>query len=178
MERAFQPFWVFPIAVAQLFAQPPEPVAINAPYVPSSDKVVSAMLKLAHVKATDVVYDLGCGDGRIVILAAKLYGAHGTGVDLNPQRIQEARANARKAGVQGLVKFELNDLFLADIHSATVVTLYLLPDVNLRLRPKLLSELQPGTRLVSNSFGMGDWKPAKEEVVDGSHIYLWTIPPR
>jgi SAM-dependent methyltransferase len=171
-------FWIFPIAVALLFAQPPEPVDINAPYVPSSDKVVSAMLKLAGVNASDMVYDLGCGDGRIVILAAKEYGARGTGIDLNPERIEEARANARKAGVEALVKFEVNDLFTADIHSATVVTLYLLPDVNLRLRPKLLRELKPGTRLVSNSFGMGDWKAGKEQIVDGTHIYLWTIPAR
>jgi SAM-dependent methyltransferase len=166
------------IAFALLLAQQPEPVYINAPYIPSSEKVVSAMLKLAGVNKGDVVYDLGCGDGRVVILAAKDYGAHGTGIDLNPERIEEARANARKAGVEGLVKFEVNDLFAADIHSATVVTLYLLTDVNLRLRPKLLKDLKPGTRVVSNSFGMGDWKAEKEQIVDGNHIYLWTIPPR
>jgi SAM-dependent methyltransferase len=171
-------FWGFPIAFALLLAQPPEPVYINAPYVATPDKVASAMLKLAGVNRRDMVYDLGCGDGRIVILAAKQYGAHGTGIDLNPKRIQEARANARVAGVESLVKFEANDLFAADIHSATVVALYLLPDVNLRLRPKLLKDLAPGSRVVSNSFDMGDWKPEKEQIVDGSHIYLWTIPAR
>src|SRR5580704_6962699 len=168
----------FPIAFAVLLAQPPAPIDINAPYVPSPDNVVRAMLKLAGVKNSDIVYDLGCGDGRIVIFAAKEYGARGTGIDLNPKRIEEARANARKAGVETLVKFEVNDLFAADIHSATVVTLYLLPDVNLRLRPKLLKDLKLGSRVVSNSFGMGDWKAEKEQIVDGSHIYLWTIPAR
>jgi SAM-dependent methyltransferase len=171
-------FWGLPIAFALLLAQQPEPVYINAPYVASSDKVVSAMLKLADVSKSDFVYDLGCGDGRIVISAAKEYGAHGTGIDLNPRRIEDARGNARKAGVESLVKFEVNDLFAADIHNATVVALYLLPDVNLRLRPKLLKDLNPGSRVVSNSFGMGDWKPEKEQIVDGSHIYLWTIPAR
>jgi ribosomal protein L11 methylase PrmA len=139
---------------------------------------VLAMLKLAGVKKTDIVYDLGCGDGRIVIMAAKLYGAHGVGIDINPERVQEARANATRAGVDNLVKFEENDLFAADIHNATVVTLYLLPNINLKLRPKLFSDLKPGTRVVSHSFDMGDWKPDKEEGVDGAYIYLWTIPAK
>jgi SAM-dependent methyltransferase len=150
----------------------------DVPYVPTSNDVVEAMLKLAGVKKTDIVYDLGCGDGRIVILAAKLYGAHGVGIDINPERIQEARANARQAGVEDLVKFEENDLFAAGIQNATVVTLYLLPAINLKLRPKLLSDLKPGTRVVSHSFDMGDWKPEKEESVDGANIYLWTIPAK
>jgi SAM-dependent methyltransferase len=171
-------FWRFPMALALLFAQPPDPIYINAPYVATPDNVVRAMLKLAGVNKNDIVYDLGCGDGRIVIFAAKEFGARGTGVDLNPKRIEEARASARKAGVEARVKFEVNDLFAADIHEATVVALYLLPDVNLRLRPKLLKDLKPGTRVVSNSFNMGDWKPEKEQTVDGSHIYLWTIPAR
>jgi ubiquinone/menaquinone biosynthesis C-methylase UbiE len=157
--------------------QAPEQIQINPPYVRTPNHVVSAMLKLAGVKASDVVYDLGCGDGRIVISAAKEYGARGVGIDIDPERIQEARDNARKAGVEALVKFEVNDLFAADIHNATVVALYLLPDVNLRLRPKLLKELKPGTRVVSHDFHMGDWKPDKHVQVDaGSHIYLWTIP--
>jgi SAM-dependent methyltransferase len=151
---------------------------LDVPYVPTSNGVVEAMLKLAGVKKTDLVYDLGCGDGRIVIIAAKQYGAHGVGVDINPERIQEARANAKQAGVENLVKFEENDLFAADIHNATVVTLYLLPSVNLKLRPKLLSDLKPGTRVVSHSFDMGDWKPEQEEDVDGANIYLWTIPAK
>jgi ubiquinone/menaquinone biosynthesis C-methylase UbiE len=171
-------FCALPVAITLLLAQAPEPVYVNAPYVATPERVVSAMLKLAVVTPSDIVYDLGCGDGRIVISAAKGYGARGIGIDLNPKRIEEARANARKAGVESLVKFEVNDLFAADIHSATVVALYLLPDVNLRLRPKLLKELKPGARVVSNSFGMGDWKPEKEQIVDGSHIYLWTIPAR
>jgi SAM-dependent methyltransferase len=157
-------------------AQPRHPP--DVPYVPSPNAVVDAMLKLADVKKTDIVYDLGCGDGRIVIAAAKDHGAHGVGVDINPERIQEATANAKKAGVESLVKFEENDLFDADIHTATVVTLYLLPDVNLRLRPKLLKELKPGTRVVSHSFDMDDWKPDKEETADGRTIYLWTIPDK
>jgi ribosomal protein L11 methylase PrmA len=132
------------------------------------------------------VYDLGCGDGRIVIAAAKEYGAHGVGIDINPQRVQEAKENAAKAGVTNLVRFEEKDLFDADIHDATVVTLFLLNSVNERLRPKLLKDLKPGTRVVSNTFGMGDWKPEKElmvgEPVQGfslSHkLFLWTIPQR
>jgi SAM-dependent methyltransferase len=157
-------------------SQPKRP--LDVPYVPTSNAVVEAMLKLAGVKKTDIVYDLGCGDGRIVITAAKLYGAHGVGIDINPERIQEARANAKQAGVEALVKFEENDLFAADIHNATVVTLYLLPSVNLKLRPKLLSDLKEGTRVVSHSFDMGDWKPEKEEEVEGANVYLWTIPAK
>jgi ribosomal protein L11 methylase PrmA len=144
------------------------------------------MLKLADVKKSDIVYDLGCGDGRIVIAAAKNYGAHGVGIDINPERIKEARENARKAGVENLVRFEENDLFQADIHPATVVTLFLLSSVNLKLRPKLLADLKPGTRVVSNTFGMGDWKPVKEATVPNtgddtflSHkLFLWIVPER
>ena len=143
------------------------------------------MLKLADVKKSDVVYDLGCGDGRIVIAAAKQYGARGVGIDINPERIREAKENAKKDAVEGLVRFEENDLFKADFHEATVVTLFLLPKVNLRLRPKLLEELKPGTRVVSNTFDMGDWKADKEQTLDGdadyglSHkFYLWIIPKR
>jgi SAM-dependent methyltransferase len=151
---------------------------LDVPYVPSPNTVVNGMLKLADVKKGDVVYDLGCGDGRIVITAAKEFGAKGVGVDLNPERVQEARENAKKAAVEEMVKFQENDLFKADIGNATVVTLYLLPDVNVRLRPKLLKELKPGTRIVSHSFDMGDWKPDKEEVVDGRRLYLWTVPAK
>lgn len=136
------------------------------------------MLEMAGVKNTDTVYDLGCGDGRIVISAAKDFGARGVGIDLNPARIEEARANARAAGVVDRVNFEVNDLFDADISQATVVALYLLPEANLRLRARLLRELRPGTRVVSHSFGMGDWKPDREKVVDGDRLFLWTIPER
>lgn len=150
----------------------------EVPYVPTENDVVDAMLKLAGVKSTDVVYDLGCGDGRIVVRAAKTYSAHGVGVDIDPVRVRQARENAQRNNVENLVRFEENDLFDADIHEATVVTLYLLPNVNLRLRPKLLKDLKPGTRVVSHSFDMGDWKPEKEEQVDGATIYLWTIPAK
>jgi SAM-dependent methyltransferase len=154
------------------------PVHLDVPYVPSPNAIVDGMLKLAGVKKGDVVYDLGCGDGRIVIAAARDYGAKGVGVDLNPERIQEAKDNAQKAAVEHMVRFEQNDLFKANIAEASVVTLYLLPTVNEKLRPKLLKELKPGTRIVSHSFDMGEWKPDREEVIDGRHIYLWTVPAR
>lgn len=158
----------------------------DVPYVPTTEQAVEAMLKLADIKKTDVVYDLGCGDGRIVIAAAKSFGAHGVGIDINPVRINEAKENAKKAGVQDLVRFEENDLFEADIRQATVVTLFLLPNINLKLRPKLLADLKPGTRIVSNTFDMGDWKAVKETTIDNqddedsylSHkFFLWIIPP-
>ena len=169
------------IAVAQTGQTKPE---LDVPYVPTSEQAVQGMLKLAGVKKTDIVYDLGCGDGRIVIAAAKNYGAHGVGIDLNPERIKEANENAKKAGVENLVRFEEGDLFKADFHEATVVTLFLLPEVNLRLRPKLQKDLKPGTRIVSNTFDMEDWKPNKEMNVDGSEtylsrkLYMWIIPAR
>jgi len=159
----------------------------DVPYVPTTEKAVEEMLKVAGVTKSDVLYDLGCGDGRIVIEAAKKYGARGVGIDIDPVRIKEARENARKAGVENLVRFEENDLFQADFHEATVVTLFLLPHVNLKLRPKLQSELKPGTRVVSNTFDMGDWKPEKQVSLsdagesDGGlskRLYLWTIPRR
>ena len=151
-------------------------IPINTPYVESPPHIVDAMLELAGVSGSDTVYDLGCGDGRIVISAAQKYGARGVGVDINPARIEEARANARSAGVTHRVNFEVKDLFDADIRGATVVALYLLPEANLRLRPRLLRELKPGTRVVTHSFDMGDWKPEKERLVDGVHVYLWTVP--
>src|SRR6185436_16433709 len=120
---------------------------------------------LANIKKTDVVYDLGCGDGRIVITAARTYGARGVGIDIDPVRIAEAKENAKKAGVEHLVRFEENDLFLANFKEATVVTLFLLPQLNLKLKPKLMEDLKPGTRIVSNTFDMGDWKPEKEMTV-------------
>lgn len=158
----------------------------DVPFVPTPEQAVEAMLKLADVKKTDVVYDLGCGDGRIVIAAAKNFGARGVGIDIDPERIREARANANTAGVNNVVRFEENDLFEADIREATVVTIFLLPKINLKLRPKLLQELKPGTRIVSNTFTMGDWKPEKELIVGDpaeqmflSHkLYLWIVPTR
>lgn len=161
-------------------AQPPVKMAQipEAPYVATSDEVAGAMLRLAGVTAHDVVYDLGCGDGRIVILAAQQFGARGVGIDIDPNRIQQARARADQAGVTRLVHFELDDLFNADIHEATVITLYLLPQMNLRLRSKLWQQLKPGTRVVSHNFDMGDWAPDKQEEVDGQKILVWTVPPR
>jgi cyclopropane fatty-acyl-phospholipid synthase-like methyltransferase len=162
---------------AALAQTSPRQAQINSPYVSTPPRIVEAMLELAEVTSDDTVYDLGCGDGRIVIRAAQKYGARGVGIDLNPERIEEARAHAGSAGVTEHVTFQVRDLFDADFRNATVVALYLLPEVNLRLRPRLLSELKPGTRVVSHSFAMGDWKPDKERVVDGIHIYLWTVPP-
>jgi SAM-dependent methyltransferase len=145
-------------------------------YVPTSPEVVDAMLKLANVNKDDVVYDLGCGDGRIVVAAARAYGAKAIGVDIDPQRISEANANAKTAGVDGRVKFILGDLFQQDIHDATVVTLYLLNTLNLKLRPKLWKDLKPGTRIVSHAFDMGDWQPEQKQDVGGTTIYLWRVP--
>ena len=162
------------LAGAVIFAQS-APRAPDVPFVPTSQALVVEMLKLANVTKDDTVYDLGCGDGRIVITAAKQFGAHGVGVDINPERIQEANENARRAGVADKVKFIEGDLFTADIRPATVVTLYLLPSVNLKLRPRLLSDLKPGTRVVSHSFDMEDWKPDKAVVVEGGQLYLWVI---
>jgi SAM-dependent methyltransferase len=168
-------------------AQTPQPKKpLDVPYVPTTEGAVEAMLKLADVKKTDIVYDLGCGDGRIVIAAAKTFGARGVGIDIDPVRIAEANANAKRAGVERLVRFEENDLFQADFKEATVVTLFLLSSVNLRLRPKLLADLKPGTRVVSNTFDMGDWKPERELTVPNtdddsflSHrLYLWVVPPK
>lgn len=148
----------------------------DARYEPSSPEIALEMLKLAGVKKGDVVYDLGCGDGRIVITAAEKFGARGVGIDIDPQRIKESQENARKARVTDRVRFVNQDLFEADIREATVVTLYLLPWVNLKLRPKLWSELKPGTRIVSHSHDMGDWPPEKETEVNGHRIYYWTVP--
>lgn len=157
-------------------AQSPPTRAPDVRYEPSSPEIVRAMLRLAEVKKDDFVYDLGCGDGRIVIAAAKDYGARGVGIDIDSQRIKEALDNARDAGVMEQVQFRHEDLFEADIREATVVTLYLWPWVNLKLRPKLLSDLRPGTRVVSHTHDMGDWVPEKKIEVDGHRIYLWTIP--
>ncbi|HEY1007458.1 MAG TPA: class I SAM-dependent methyltransferase [Sphingobacteriaceae bacterium] len=160
--------------VTMLQAQ--ETVKRDVPYVPTSEAVVEAMLALAKVTKNDLVYDLGCGDGRIVVTAAKKYGARGVGVDIDPQRIREANENARKSGVADRVRFIQNDLFKSDFSDATVVTLYLLPAVNLKLRPQLMKQLKPGTRIVSHAFDMGDWKPEKTVEVDGTTIYFWTVP--
>jgi SAM-dependent methyltransferase len=145
---------------------------------PSPMHVVEEMLALAEVRKGDVVYDLGCGDGRIVIAAARRFGARAVGIDIDPERIRESVANARAAGVQNRVTFRNEDLFEARISEATVVTLFLWPGVNLKLLPKLRRELKPGTRVVSYLWNMGDWTPDKQIEVDGRPIYLWRIPPR
>jgi SAM-dependent methyltransferase len=147
-------------------------------FVPTHAVIVDAMLRMAQVTGNDTVYDLGCGDGRIVITAALKYGARGVGIDIDPERIKEATANARDERVADRVRFVLGDLFEADISPATVVTLYLLTELNLKLRPKLLRELNPGTRIVSHAFGMGDWKPEREVKIGDTPVYLWRIPPR
>jgi SAM-dependent methyltransferase len=146
-------------------------------YVPTPDSVVAAMLDVAKVGKGDVVYDLGCGDGRIVVAAAKRGAKKAIGVDIDPERVQEARANVARAGVGDRAQIVEGDLFKTNLQDATVVTLYLLPDLNLRLRPKLLA-LKPGTRIVSHAFDMGDWKPEKELQVDGKNVYFWTVPAK
>ena len=146
-------------------------------YVPTPQDVVDAMLNLAQVKSTDVIYDLGSGDGRIPITAAQKYGARGVGIDINPERIMEANDNLKKANVGDKVKFLTADLFETDISEATVVTLYLLQSLNEKLRPKLFRELRPGTRVVSHAFSMGDaWPPEKTLNLNGRMVYFWTIP--
>jgi SAM-dependent methyltransferase len=150
-------------------------VRINTPYLGTPYPVVNAMLRLAKTKKSDIVYDLGCGDGRILIEAAKTYGARGVGIDNNPERIREAEEIARREGVSHLLTFRVGDLYDADLQEATLVTLYLLPEVNLRLRPKLKNQLKPGARIVSHSFNMGDWKPNETQTNQGETIYLWKI---
>ena len=148
-------------------------------YVPTPYGAVDAMLKVAKVGTGDIVYDLGSGDGRIPIMAVQKYqAARAVGIDINPERIKEAQANLKAAGVSDRVRFLNEDLFEANISDATVVTLYLLPSLNLKLLPKLLDELRPGTRIVSHAFDMGSWKPQQTLKADGSTIYFWTIPPK
>jgi len=164
------------LALAPAFAQEKKLRDPDVIFVPTPQNVVDEMLKLAQVHKGDVVYDLGCGDGRLVVTAAKQYGVRAVGIDINPVRIKESEENARQAGVTDRVSFRNEDLFEADIKEATVVTLYLLQSLNEKLRPKLWKDLKPGTRIVSHTFDMGDWKPEKEMEIEGRRIYLWTIP--
>jgi SAM-dependent methyltransferase len=156
--------------------------APDVPFEPTPQHIVAQMIELARLRPGEVLYDLGCGDGRIVIAAVREYGAQGVCVDIDPQRIRESRANAAKAGVGGWIRFLEQDLFETDIREADVVTLFLWPSINLKLRPKLLRELRPGTRVVSYVHDMGDWKPERTIDVQGVHgprkVYLWTIPKR
>jgi SAM-dependent methyltransferase len=162
----------------------PGQAALRAPdvaYEPTPYSVVAEMLKLAQVGANDVVYDLGCGDGRIVIAAVKQFGARGVCVDIDPQRIEESRANAQRSGTAGRIVFVHQDLFETDIGDATVVTLFLWPSVNQKLRPKLRRELKPGTRVVSYVHSMGDWPPQEARNVESARasrkLFLWIVPP-
>jgi ribosomal protein L11 methylase PrmA len=147
-------------------------------YVPTPEDVVEAMLTVAKVTKNDIVYDLGTGDGRIPVTAAKKYGARGVGIDIDPQRIKDANENVQKSGVGDKVRIIQGDLFEANISEATVVTLYLLPSLNQKLMPKLMKDLKPGTRIVSHAFDMGDWKPEQEIDVNGRKVYFWTIPKK
>jgi len=151
-------------------------VEADVPYVASSEDVVTRMLEIAEVGPGDVVYDLGSGDGRIVITAAQRYGARGVGIEIDPYRVYQARENAERAGVLDRVTFREQDLFAADFSDATVVTLYLLPEIIEKLRPLLFAQLDPGTRVVSHNFGIGDWAPDSTEQVGPSTVYRWTIP--
>ena len=159
-------------------AQEPASRRPDVIYVPTPEEVVDAMLQVAKVTKADVVYDLGTGDGRIPVTAAKKYGARGVGIDIDPQRIKEANENVQKNGVGDKVRIIQADLFEANISEATVVTLYLLPSLNQKLMPKLMKDLKPGTRIVSHAFDMGEWKPEQELDVNGRKIYYWTIPKR
>jgi trans-aconitate methyltransferase len=147
----------------------------EVPYVPTPPEIVETMLKLGNIVKTDFVIDLGCGDGRIVVMAAQKFGAHGMGVDINPVRIKEAEENAKQAGVSDRVRWVEKNLFDADVSEASLVTLYLLPDVNLRHRPILLKQLKTGSRIVSHSFDMGDWKPDKKIEMNGRTLYFWSV---
>jgi SAM-dependent methyltransferase len=163
------------LALGLLPAQTP-----RAPFVATPPDVVDRMLALARVGSQDVVYDLGCGDGRIVIAAARNYGARGVGIDIDPVRIEEAQANARRAGIERLVTFKVQDALETDVSEATVVTLYLVSALNVKLRPRLAKQLRPGARVVSHNFAIGDWEPDVVDVftsADGLSrtLYLWNI---
>jgi len=166
--------WVFAIGIA--YSQDFESKKI-VPFVPTPQEVVDKMIELAGVKKGDVVYDLGSGDGRIVISAAKK-GARAVGFEIDGDLVKESRENIRKAGVQNAAEIRQQDILTVDLSAASVITMYLLPDVNMMLRPKLLSQLKPGSRVVSHAFDMGDWKPEKTAYVDGRTLYLWTIPAK
>jgi SAM-dependent methyltransferase len=150
----------------------------EALYLPTPRRVVDAMLGLANVGSGDVLYDLGSGDGRIPITAARRYGIRAVGIELDARKIADARCNARESGVAQRVEFRQADVFEADFREASVVTLFLFPEMNRRLRPRLRAELAPGTRIVSHRFDLGDWPPDRRVEVDGHAIFLWIVPPR
>lgn len=165
------------LPAARLLAQPAAASpSLDVPYVPTPQDVVDRMLQLASVGKNDILFDLGCGDGRIVVTAAKVHGARCTGIDIDPERIAEAKENAKVAGVTEKVTFRVANLFETDLSSASVVTLYLLPTINAKLRPRLWQQLKVGSRVVSHAFDMGpEWPPEKTESVEGRTIYYWTI---
>jgi SAM-dependent methyltransferase len=165
-------------AFAQLPEQADQPPRLDVPYVPTPQEVVDRMLEIAKVTGKDFVMDLGCGDGRMLVTAASKFGARGRGVDINPQRIKEANANAQKANVTDKVTFEVKNLFDTSIKDANVLTMYLLPSVNLQLRPRILDEMRPGSRIVSHSFDMGDWEADLQDRVNYSRIYYWIVPAK
>jgi SAM-dependent methyltransferase len=173
-------YWVCLSSGAGQATEAPQEITLDVPYVPSPQPVVDEMLRICEVKKDDLLFDLGCGDGRIVITAAQRFGCRGVGIDLNPLRIKESKENATKAEVNSLVNFYEQDLFKTDFHEATVLTLYLLSSVNLKLRPKILSELRPGTRVVSHNYGMSEWQADKTTSVvvnETTHtVYFWVIP--
>lgn len=173
LEGSRTPHVVLPVLS---FTEEPSSPKLDVPYVPTPHEVVREMLQIAGVNKNDVLYDLGCGDGRIVITAAQTLGVRGVGVDIDPQRIKESNENARKAGVTDKVQFFQKDLFTMDVSKASVVTMYLLSSVNRKLRPKLFKELKPGTRIVSHDFDMDDWTPDRKKEVDGHTVYYWVIP--
>lgn len=178
MESGFGPAPGIELVAETKRAEGQDPVFArkDVPYVPTGYASVDAMLRLAKVTSEDVVYDLGSGDGRIVIAAARDYGARGVGIDIDPALVEEARENAENEGVSDRVAFIEGDLFEADLREATVVTLYLLPEVNRRLRPKLFRELRPGTPVVSHAFMMGEWAPDEFQEVEDDRLYLWIMP--
>jgi SAM-dependent methyltransferase len=164
------------LTVPTVFAQTRQPDVI---FVPTRESVADDMLRMARVTSNDVIYDLGSGDGRILMLAAQKYGASGVGVEIDPKLVEKARSIARDGQVEGRVRFINGDLFETDISPATVVTIYLSPSVNARLEPKLRAELRPGTRVVSHQFPIGRWTPDKTmDADDGTRLFLWTIPAR
>jgi protein-L-isoaspartate O-methyltransferase len=182
MRSLFAPVIAAALAVAIVLPAAAQTTSRRQPdvvYIPTPQPVVEAMLELARVKRGDVVYDLGSGDGRIVITAAKNFGATGVGIELDEVLVKKAKANAAAAGVADRVRFVTQDLFTADLSKATVVTLYLLQSINERLRPKLIRELKPGTRVVSHVFNMGpEWPPEQTLTVERSRIFLWSLPAR
>jgi precorrin-6B methylase 2 len=170
------------LVTAGAYSQAQLPPTLRTPdvvYVATPPEVVEATLKMADARKGDVLYDLGSGDGRIPIAAVQKFDVtKAVGIDIDPDRIQEANENAQRAGVTGQVTFRNQDLFQADFSEATIVTLYLLDSLNLKLRPKLIADLKPGTRIVSHAFRMGDWKPEKTQEVNGRMIYFWTVPQK